>query len=71
MIVYCGDGSETKAHRGSNKSVTMSELEEISKDTKAKEQSALLMGGPRQVDAMGDSGLVLAYVNYDKIIMNN
>lgn len=51
----------------------MSELEElvkISEHTTAKEQSALLMGAPPQADAMeeSNSGLVLAYVNYNKII---
>ena len=74
----CGDGSRCwsgkKALCGRQGSVTLSKLEELvkmSEDTNAKEQSVLLMGEPPQVDAMGESGLVLAYVNYDKIIMDN
>ena len=51
----------------------LEELEKISEYTRAREQMAMLMGGSRPVQAMeeSDPGLMLGYVNYDKIIMDN
>ena len=76
----CGDGnfcwgSGRKQLCGRRSSLTKAELEEmvkISEYTKAKEGMAMLMGG-HQVDVMeeSDPGLVLAYVNYDKVIWEN
>ena len=75
----CGDGSVCwsgkKVLCGRWPSLTKAELEEmvkISEYTKAKEGMAMLMGG-HQVDVMeeSDPGLVLAYVNYDKVIWDN
>jgi hypothetical protein len=75
----CGDGSVCwsgkKVLCGRWPSLTKAELEEmvkISEYTKAKEGMAMLMGG-HQVDVMeeSDPGLVLAYVNYDKVIWEN
>jgi hypothetical protein len=75
----CGVGgvcwSGKKQLCGRKSSVTKAELEEmvkISEYTKAREGMAMLMGG-HQVDVMeeSDPGLVLAYVNYDKVIWEN
>ena len=80
----CGDGAECWTGRkvlcGRKRTTSMAELQELmklSEYTKAKEEEnlnmALLMGGTRQAVEMegSDPGLVLAYVNYDKIIMEN
>ena len=80
----CGDGARCwtghKVLCGRTQSTSMAELQdlmELSEYTKAKEEEnlnmALLMGEPGQVvETEGpDPGLVLAYVNYDKIIMEN
>ena len=76
----CGVGvacwSGTKQLCGRYRSLTKAELEDmvkISQYTKAKEGMAMLMGGHHQVDVMeeSDPGLVLAYVNYDKVIWEN
>ena len=80
----CGDGAPcASGHKvlcGRKRTTSMAELQELmklSEYTKAKEEEnlnmALLMGGTRQAVEMegSDPGLVLAYVNYDKIIMDN
>lgn len=76
---HCGRGevcwSGDKVLCGKWGSLTKAELEEmvkISEYTKAREGMAMLMGG-HQVDVMeeSDPGLVLAYVNYDKVIWDN
>ena len=80
----CGDGARCWTGRkvlcGHICPTSMAELQELmelSKYTKAKEEEnlnmALLMGETRQVVEMECSGpgLVLAYVNYDKIILED
>ena len=81
----CGNGAECSSgskvlcgRRGTTSKAELQELIKQSDYTKAKEKENLnmarLMGVSRQqAVAMGgsDPGLMLAYVNYDKIIMEN
>ena len=76
----CGTPETYRALCGVWKSITMAEsqtLMVISKKTKAKEERdikmAQLMGRPPLVGAVeeSDPGLVIASVNYDKIILEN
>ena len=75
----CGDGGLCNlgykrlcGHLGSLTVAELEELEKISEYTKAREEMAMLMGGSHPVQAIEESepGLVLAYVNYEKITMH-